>query len=291
MIKWVSGLSSFGARAHGKNKHIRERASSVLDEFQSHFIELLSSSSSEGELTTAISSLINIDRSNDELIDVLFENANKSAHSAVRQTAIRALGSLGNKEILERLNEIDVANPRVREARNWAIKLILQVDEDSEEKTVTVQISEDTIALTGEGIFIQGETFDAFKFIRNLLKGAEENIVIIDGYADENLLNFLTDKKKKVEVKILMKSQSATDILKSAALRFNEQYENLSIRTSEAYHDRFIIIDDSEYYHIGASIAHLGQRTFMFSKIEESLVISALKDNFIQEWDEAETVI
>lgn len=276
---------------HGKNKPIRERASSVLDEFQSHFIEILSSSSSEGELLTAIGSLINIDRSNDRLIDVLFERANTSAFEEVRQSAVRAFGNLGNEEILERLNEIDVANPRVREARNWAIKLLSQVDTDSEEKTETVQISEDTIALTREGIFFQGQTYDAFRSIRNILRNAEENITIIDGYVDDSILDFLTDKKKKVEVKILIRPQSATDLLKSAANRFNEQYENLSIRTSDAFHDRFIIIDQSDYYHIGASIAHLGQRTFMFSKIEEPSVITELTANFITVWNGAEIII
>lgn len=157
------------------------------------------------------------------------------------------------------------------------------------DRTFPIAIA-DTTALTREGIYFQGETYDAFRLVRKILSDAKENVVIIDGYADEYVLDILTDKKETVEVKILIKPKSVNNIFKIAASRFNEQYKNLSIRSKDHFHDRFVIVDVTDYYHFGASIPHLGQRTFMFSKIEEPLVIRKLFANFNRVWEEAEVV-
>ena len=72
---------------------------------------------------------------------------------------------------------------------------------------------------------------------------------------------------------------------------FNRQYKNLEIRTSRTFHDRFIFIDNQEFYHFGASIEHLGNKTFMFSKLEEPSIISILKTHWSDGWDTAVVVL
>ena len=151
--------------------------------------------------------------------------------------------------------------------------------------------SEPAATVTREGVFFAGQFFDALLKITNLITHAKISIVIIDGYIDEDVLNILTAKNAGVVASILTKSKSVLPALVTAGNAFNKQYPSLSIRTSEAFHDRFVIIDDSDFYHFGASIKDLGKRGFMFSRIEESFVIDALRAEFSNEWAKATVVI
>ncbi len=100
-------------------------------------------------------------------------------------------------------------------------------------------------------------------------------------------MNLLTSKKSGVDIKILTYQTAVTPALKTAANAFNQQYGNLSIRTSKAFHDRFVIVDDRDFYHFGASIKDVGHRGFMFSHLEEPEVMNALRKKFAQEWSAA----
>ena len=145
------------------------------------------------------------------------------------------------------------------------------------------------LSVTREGVFFSGQQYDAYRRIRDILKEAEDKIVIIDGYVDENVLDMLADKKPRVKVEILTKQVSGP--LRRAAERFNRQHGNLSIRTSDAFHDRFVIIDDDEYYHFGHSLKDLGNKGCMFSRIEEPMMIQALSTEYIQRWQQATQII
>jgi hypothetical protein len=138
---------------------------------------------------------------------------------------------------------------------------------------------------TSEGIFFAGQQFDALKLVADLLSQARNTITIIDGYIGEQLLDLLTTKPPAVDVKILTKARSASAALVAKAAAFNRQYGNLSVRTSEAFHDRFLILDDHDFYHFGASMdQRLGRRGFMFSRVEEPDVVNALRAKLAQEW-------
>jgi len=146
-----------------------------------------------------------------------------------------------------------------------------------------------SMMVTREGVFFAGQYFDALQRVREILSNAKQSIVIIDGYINEDVLNLVTSKNTAVEVKILTKSVSPA--LKTAADAFNRQYGNLSIRTSQAFHDRFLIVDSRDFYHFGASIKDLGNRGFMFSRIEEQVAINALASHWDQEWNRANVVV
>jgi hypothetical protein len=145
------------------------------------------------------------------------------------------------------------------------------------------EISDSKVEITMEGIFIAGKTFDALLKISNLISEAKKVIILIDGYVNEDILKMLTSKGEDVEVKILTKNQSL-EKLKSFIEAFNKQYKRLEVKSSEKYHDRFLIIDNKDFYHFGASLKDAGQRTFMFSKIEDEIIIQELMKNFQIEW-------
>lgn len=140
----------------------------------------------------------------------------------------------------------------------------------------------DSIRVTREGVFYEGQYYDAFQAVKEILSDAQRRIMIIDAYVNENVLNLLTSKQTTVEVHILTKSVSPA--LRAAAIAFNKQYKKLSIHTSPAFHDRFLILDDRDFYHFGASIKDLGHRGSMYSRIEEPEVIDALCRKLSQEW-------
>lgn len=142
-----------------------------------------------------------------------------------------------------------------------------------------------SMKVTREGVFFEGQYFDVLQFVTEILSQAQQSITIIDNYLNEDVLNLLTSKKPDVEVRILTKD--VPPALKTAANAFKKQYGKLSIRISTAFHDRFVIVDDHNFYHFGASLKDLGHRGFMLSRIEEPEVINALRTKWAQEWANA----
>ena len=117
-----------------------------------------------------------------------------------------------------------------------------------------------------EGIFYDGQIFDAWKFAADLVKSAHKSIVLIDNYIDDSVLHLLAKRNKGVEVKIFTSKMSAD--LKKDIEKFNAQYEPVEVKIFSKSHDRFLIIDNETVYHIGASLKDLAKKWFAFSKIE-----------------------
>lgn len=123
-----------------------------------------------------------------------------------------------------------------------------------------------------QGIFFDGQIFDAWVFISGLIKSAKDSIILIDNYVDESVLSLFTKKRKNVKVDIYTKNISRA--LQEDAVKFNSQYGGLSFHKFGSSHDRFLLIDKSVVYHIGASLKDLGKKWFAFSKMDkDSLVI------------------
>ncbi len=115
-----------------------------------------------------------------------------------------------------------------------------------------------------QGIFYDGQVYDAYVFINRLFKQATKEIILIDNYIDDTTLT-LFSKYPKLTFTIVSKNISKQ--LKLDIDKYNSQYNNLKIKTSNKFHDRFLLIDDTTY-HIGASLKDLGKKVFAFSKIE-----------------------
>ena len=117
-----------------------------------------------------------------------------------------------------------------------------------------------------EGIFYNGQIFDAYKFATDLVKSARRSIVLIDNYVDETVLLMLSKRSGGVSATIY--TQRITQQLQLDLDRHNSQYPPIDIRTYRDSHDRFLIVDETDVYHIGASLKDLGKKMFAFSKLD-----------------------
>lgn len=124
--------------------------------------------------------------------------------------------------------------------------------------------------LPKQGIFFNGQTYDAYSFINQLIKKAEKNITLIDNYIDDTVITLLTAKKTNVQVTLLM--QQPTKKLELDVQKANTQYPTFVIKKFNLSHDRFLIIDNKEVYHIGASLKDLGKKWFAFTILENDTV-------------------
>lgn len=116
-------------------------------------------------------------------------------------------------------------------------------------------------------IFFEGQIYDAYSLIIDIIKKANRKILIIDNYIDDSVLKMLTKKNDKVVVVILTSEKS--NIQKIDIQKFNKEYPILKVAKTNKFHDRFIVIDNKEMYHLGASIKDLGKKCFGINKIED----------------------
>lgn len=116
-------------------------------------------------------------------------------------------------------------------------------------------------------IFFEGQIYDEYSLIIDIIKKANKKILIIDNYIDDSVLKMLTKKNKNVEVVILTSNKS--NIQKIDIQKFNKEYPILKVAETNKFHDRFIVIDNKEMYHLGASIKDLGKKCFGINKIED----------------------
>jgi len=126
------------------------------------------------------------------------------------------------------------------------------------------------------GIFFDGQVFDAYVFLSEIIKSAKNEIILIDNYVDESVLNLLTKRKKGISATIYTKQISKQ--LRQDLDKHNSQYPPIELKLLQSSHDRFLIIDGTTLYHIGASLKDLGKKWFAFSKMDHlaSLVLNQL---------------
>ncbi len=121
-----------------------------------------------------------------------------------------------------------------------------------------------------QGIFFQGQIFDAYAKFESFLQSATKEIILIDNYVDLSVLQRLTKKQPGVNVTIYTKSP--TPLTTQDIQTFNAQYPTLTLRQTTTMHDRFLIIDNSTLYHIGASLKDLGKKCFAFEILDSALI-------------------
>ena len=125
--------------------------------------------------------------------------------------------------------------------------------------------------------FFDGQIYDAYSIIIDIIKKANKKILIIDNYIDDSVLKMLTKKKNNVEVIILTSNKS--NIQNIDIQKFNKEYPILKIVKTNKFHDRFIVIDNEEMYYLGASIKDLGKKCFGINKIEDKEIIEKIVTN------------
>jgi len=140
-----------------------------------------------------------------------------------------------------------------------------QIETDSKLEQILSAIESKQIK-PKQGIFFDGQIFDAYKLLIAIVKKAGKSIFIIDNYIDESILTLLTKRKPKVDVKIFTKN--ITKQMKLDIEKYNNQYPKVELVKLNKAHDRFIVIDEKEVYHLGASLKDLGKKWFAFNKMD-----------------------
>ncbi len=157
-----------------------------------------------------------------------------------------------NAQVFQRLDKVEIK----------------QIEHDKKFNEIFEAIESKTIK-PKQGIFFDGQIFDAYRFVSDLVRSAVRSIVLIDNFVDDSVLTLFSKRKKNVSVKILtnnISKQLALDLKK-----FNSQYQPIVVKEFKDSHDRFMIIDDSIVYHFGASLKDLGKKWFAFSKFDKDV--------------------
>ena len=156
------------------------------------------------------------------------------------------------------INGEKITNERFLSLENEVINLKSKVENISnslEDKTLKPK----------QGIFYNGQVFDAYVFVNDLLKSAVEEVILIDNYIDESVFTLFS---KYSNIKIQIYTANITKQLKLDFEKYQTQYQNIELKEFKNSHDRFLIIDKKEVYHLGASLKNLGKKWFAFSKFE-----------------------
>ena len=158
--------------------------------------------------------------------------------------------------------------------KGYAINNRMNRLEDKVE-TIATKVSEIDLQINShliptQGVFFDGQVFDAYELASKIIRSAKQSIVLIDSYIDDITLTHLSKKKRNVKVLLLTKDKSK--LIDLDVSKANSQYSNFEVKIFTQSHDRFLIIDGKEIYHLGASLKDLGKKWFAFSKLDKSSV-------------------
>jgi hypothetical protein len=138
--------------------------------------------------------------------------------------------------------------------------------------------------ITDQGIYFEGQIFDSYSITSKIIRSAKKSIILVDNYIDETTLIHLTKKNTKVKVLLLTKNISNQILLD--VKKANEQYPEFVLRKFDFSHDRFLIIDESKVYHLGASLKDLGKKWFAYTELNknsvENIMVQIHKINSIE---------
>jgi hypothetical protein len=161
-------------------------------------------------------------------------------------------------------------------ALNQKMNRLENTVEDLAKKVNQIDLQINTHLIPTQGVFFEGQVFDAYKLASSIIRSAQKNIVLIDNYIDENTLTHLSKKNQGVKVLLLTKTISKQILLD--VQKANAQFGDFELQTFTQSHDRFIILDQKEVYHLGASLKDLGRKWFGFSRLEPKSVEGIIKE-------------
>lgn len=128
-------------------------------------------------------------------------------------------------------------------------------------------------------LFFEGQIYDAYSLLVDLLNSAKENIILIDNYVDKKFLDIIAH----VKVKVTLITSNKCNLTNIDIEKYNKEYSNLEIVYNSNFHDRFILIDNKDLYHVGSSLKDLGKKCFAINRIEEIGIIENLKSKLVDE--------
>ncbi len=139
---------------------------------------------------------------------------------------------------------------------------------------------------SSQKIFFDGQIYDAFSLLVDLVSRAEKKLVLVDNYVDVGTLNILA--KKKPDVEAIVYTARRTRLSETDVNNFNQQYPTLEVKYTGVFHDRFLMIDDTYAYHIGASLKDAGKKCFGISLIKDTRIVKDILERLSVESEEAD---
>ena len=178
----------------------------------------------------------------------------------------------GNALMFDRINEMEVKQLAFQKSTEEKFDKIFNYISEHEESS--------------QKIFFDGQIYDAFSLLVDLVSKAEKKLVLVDNYVDVGTLNILA--KKKSDVEVIVYTVRRTRLSEADVNNFNQQYPTLEVKYTGVFHDRFLIIDDTCAYHIGASIKDAGKKCFGISLIEDTRIVKDILERLNLESEEAD---
>ena len=165
-----------------------------------------------------------------------------------------------NAALFERMNAVELKQLEYQKSTDEKFDKVFRYIEDHAESE--------------QKIFFDGQIYDAFSLITSIIRKAQKEIILIDGYADVDTLNILAKKNTGVDVKIY--TYASAKLTNTDAASFNAQYPTLTVKKTQVFHDRSIILDGKTAYHVGASIKDAGKKCFGISLMEDPDLVTEL---------------
>lgn len=179
----------------------------------------------------------------------------------IMETFIEMRKYLANTSFLyDRLNELEIKQSNYQKETNEKFDQVFTYMETHKE--------------SNQKVFFEGQMYDAYSLIISCIKKANTSIMLVDNYVDVVTLDMLAKKKEGVTVCIY--TTRKTTLVKTDIEKFNNQYPFLKVKYTNSFHDRFLIVDDSSAYHIGASVKDAGRKCFAITKIEDVNIVDSL---------------
>jgi hypothetical protein len=220
--------------------------------------------------------------STSELFSVVQKEGNRNVKRNLNYYNLDAILSVGYRVNSKRGTQFRIWANRVLKdylLKGYTINTRMNRLEDNFEslknKVDQIDLQINTQLIPTQGIFFDGQVFDAYELTSRIIRSAKKNIVLIDNYIDESTFTHLSKKQNGVSVIIL--SKSTTNQLQLDMKKANEQYGGFELKPFNKSHDRFLIIDHNEVYHLGASLKDLGKKWFAFSKLDKQMVPGILQ--------------
>ncbi|MEE9430964.1 MAG: ORF6N domain-containing protein [Melioribacteraceae bacterium] len=197
----------------------------------------------------------------------VFSEQGVSMLSAILKSQIAVETSIKIIRTFVEIRKFFATNAQVfQRLENVETKLLTHQIKSDEKFEKVFKALEDKSITPKQGIFYDGQVFDAYILVADIIRTAKISIILIDNYVDDTVLKLFAKRRKNVKTTIYTKTISK--ILKQDLEKYNEQYEPIEIKNLITSHDRFLIVDEKTIYHFGASLKDLGKKWFAFSKLE-----------------------
>jgi len=224
-------------------------------------------SSNKNSLRSQIATLEKGRGKHRKYLPYVFTEQGVSMLSAVLRSETAVKVSIQIMDTFVEMRKFLATNAQVfKRLENVETKLLTQQITSDEKFNKIFKALEDKSIIPKQGIFYNGQVFDAYTLIADIIRSAKKSTILIDNYVDDTTLKLFTKQRKNVTTTIYTKTISKT--LKQDLEKYNGQYKRIEIKNLKTSHDRFLIIDEKIIYHFGASLKDLGKKWFAFSKLD-----------------------